>query len=71
MVEGDEDCTEEGCRLITGIWLELRVDVDDESRADCREQTGLENPVRRLKGVNREKHTKIKVVLRSSSYFLT
>jgi hypothetical protein len=42
MVEGKEDRTEEGCRLVVGIRLKLRIDIDDERRADCREQAGLQ-----------------------------
>ena len=43
MIEGEEDSTEKGCRLITGIWLKLFIDVDDESRANCGEQTRLQD----------------------------
>jgi hypothetical protein len=42
MVEGEEDHTEEGCRLAVGIGLKLPVDVDDERGADCGEQAGLQ-----------------------------
>ena len=34
-VEGDEDCSEVGLRLVAGIWLELGLDVDDECGTDC------------------------------------
>jgi len=46
LVEGEEDGTEEGRRLLVGIGLEARVDVDDESGADGREQTCLWEQVR-------------------------
>ena len=41
LIESEEDGTEEGRRLLVGIGLEVRVDVDDESGADSREQTRL------------------------------
>jgi len=41
LVEGEEDRTEEGCRLLVRIGLETRVDVDDEGGADGGEQTRL------------------------------
>ena len=41
LIEGEEDGTEEGRRLLVRIGLEVRVDVDDESGADGREQTRL------------------------------
>jgi len=40
-VEAEEDCAEVGFRSFTGVWLELRLDVDDEGRTDCRERTSL------------------------------
>ena len=40
-VEAEEDCTEVGIGPFVGIWLEVGLDVDDESGADCREQAGL------------------------------
>ena len=43
MIEGEEDGTEEGCSLIARIWLKLLIDVDDESRANCREQSSLQD----------------------------
>jgi hypothetical protein len=42
VVEGEEDRTEEGCRLVTGIGLKFRIDIDDERGADCREEAGLQ-----------------------------
>ena len=41
VVEGEEDCTKEGCGLVVGIGLKLRVNIDDESGTDSREQAGL------------------------------
>ena len=46
MIEGEEDSTQEGCRLITGVRLKLFIDVDDESRANGREQARLQDYVR-------------------------
>ena len=41
LVESEEDRTEEGCRLVVGIGLEPRVNVDDKGGADGGEQTRL------------------------------
>jgi hypothetical protein len=41
LIESEEDNTEEGRRLLVRIRLEVRMDTDDESGADCGEQTGL------------------------------
>ena len=41
VIEGEQDGTEESCGLIARIRLKLFIDVDDESRANCREQSGL------------------------------
>ena len=41
LIESEEDGAEEGNRLLIGIGLELRMDIDDESGADGREQTRL------------------------------
>jgi len=41
LVESEEDGAEEGGGLRIWIWLEVRMDIDDESGADGREQTGL------------------------------
>ena len=41
LIESDEDGTEEGRRLLVGIGLEVRMDIDDEGGADGREQTRL------------------------------
>jgi hypothetical protein len=73
LVEGKEDRTEENCRLVIGVGLEIRVNVDDEGRADCREQTRLRGRVKLLTvhRLHNKQRTNIKVVLRSSSYFLT
>jgi hypothetical protein len=40
-VESEEDCAKVGLRPFTGIWLKLRLNVYDESRASRREQAGL------------------------------
>ena len=40
-IESEEDGAEEGCGLLVRIGSEVGVDVDDESRADNREQTRL------------------------------
>ena len=71
LVEGEEDRTEKGSRLVVRVGLELRVDVDDEGGTDGREQTRLREQVRSLAGADDTRRTNIKVVLRSSSYFLT
>ena len=41
LIESEEDGTEEGGGLVIWIGLEVRTDIDDESGADGREQTGL------------------------------
>ena len=41
LVESEEDGMEEGRRLLVGIGLEIRMDIDNESGADGREQTRL------------------------------
>jgi len=41
LIEGEEDGTEEGSGLLVRIRSEVRVDIDDESGADGREQTRL------------------------------
>ena len=71
MIESEEDGAKEGHGLLVRVRPELRMDVDDERRADGREQTGLREQVREATRVNNRRRTKIKVVLRSSSYFLT
>ena len=48
IVEGEEDSMEESCGLITGIWLKLLIDVDDESCANSREKAHLQGQVRLL-----------------------
>ena len=40
-VEAEKDRSEVGFRPFAGVWFKLGLDVDDKSRADCREQTGL------------------------------
>jgi len=46
LIEGEEDGPEEGCGLFIRIGLEVRMDVDDESGVDGREQTGLYEQIR-------------------------
>ena len=46
LIESDEDRTEEGGGLLVRIGLEVRMDIDDEGRADGGEQTGLREKVR-------------------------
>ena len=46
LIESEENCTEEGGRLLVRIGLEVRMDVDDEGGADGREQTDLQEQVR-------------------------
>ena len=41
LIKSEEDGAEEGGGLLVWIGLEVRLDVDDESRADGREQTRL------------------------------
>jgi len=46
LVESEEDGAEEGGGLFIGIGLEVGMDIDDESRADGREQTCLRGRMR-------------------------
>ena len=71
LIESEEDSAEEGGGLLIGIGLEVRVDIDDKRRADGREQTRLREQVRWFIDAGDGRRTNIKVVLRSSSYFLT
>ena len=41
LVEAEKDGMEISFRPVAGIWLELRLDVDDEGGTGCGEQTGL------------------------------
>ena len=41
LVESEEDCAEESRRLLVRVGLEVRMDVDDKSRAYGRKQTRL------------------------------
>lgn len=45
IVEGEEDRMKEGRGLVAGILLEFGVDIDDEGRADGREETGLRDKI--------------------------
>ena len=45
-VEGEEDGAEEDCGLIVRVGLEFGIDVDNEGRANGREQTYLRDQVR-------------------------
>jgi hypothetical protein len=65
-LEAEEDCTEVGFGPFTGIWLELRQDVDEEGEADCREQAGLGT---QSKMWGDDRSTETKAVLRSSLCF--
>jgi len=40
-VEAEKNRPEVRFRAFAGVWFELGLDIDDESRADRREQTGL------------------------------
>ena len=71
MIEGKKDGTEESRGVIGGTWLKLFVDVDDESRANGREQTRLQDKVRSLTGARVTQRTNMRVVSRSSLYLLT
>jgi len=42
LIEGEEDGAEEGHGLFVRVWLKFRMDIDDESRADGREQASLQ-----------------------------
>jgi len=42
LIEGEEDCAEDGCGLFVRVGLKFRMDIDDESRADGREQARLQ-----------------------------
>ena len=46
LIESEEDGEEESSGLLIGIGLEVRTDINDESRADGREQTHLREQVR-------------------------
>ena len=35
LIESEEDGAKEGCSLLIGIGLEIPIDIDNESRADC------------------------------------
>ena len=54
LVESEEDSAKKGCRLVVRIGLEVRMDIDDESRADGREQTRLWEQVRYSTRTNSE-----------------
>ena len=41
LIESEEDSAEEGSGLLAGIGLEVRVNINDKSGADGREQTRL------------------------------
>jgi len=41
LVEAEENCPEVGFRAFSGVWLKLRLNVDDEGGANRGEQTGL------------------------------
>ena len=69
-MESEEDCAEEGRILAIWIGLELGMDVDDEWRSDGREQARLGEQVRDATRMNAGRRMKIRVVFRSSSYFL-
>ena len=71
LIESEADGAEKGGGLLVGIGLEIRIDITDESRADGREQTCLQEQMRYLTRADGEGPTNIKVVLRSSSYFVT
>ena len=46
LIESEENCAEEGGRLLVRIGLEVGMDIDDEGGADGGEQTGLQEQVR-------------------------
>ena len=46
LIETEDKCAEKGGRLLVWIGLEVRMDIDDEGRADGGEQTGLQEHVR-------------------------
>ena len=48
LVEGEEDCTEEGDGLLVGIRLEVRMNIDGKGGADGRKQTSLREWMRLL-----------------------
>ena len=52
LVEGGEDCTEQGCGLVVRIGLEPRVNASDEGGTDGGEQTRLQERVRWLMGAD-------------------
>jgi hypothetical protein len=64
-VEAEESCAEVGFGPFARIWLELRLDVDNEGGADGGEQTGLITLSMMSSGKGTQKPTKIKVVLGS------
>ena len=70
LIESEEDRAE-GSGLFIRVGLEIRIDIDDERGADSRERARLRGQVRQLVRADDERRTNIKVVLGSSSYFLT
>ena len=48
LIESEEDCAEEGHGLVVWVGAEIGMDVNDEGRADRREQTRLREQVRWL-----------------------
>ena len=46
MVEGEENRTKERCGLVIRVGLKFGIDIDDEGRANCREETSLRDRVR-------------------------
>jgi len=72
LIESEENRAEEGGGLFVRIGLEVRMDIDDEGGADGREQTGLRTGTGEIiEKSGGGQRTKISVMLRSSSYFLT
>jgi len=63
----DED-TEESGGLFARVWLELRLDLDNEGGGYGGEQTSLRAELAHPRRTTRKKHTKIRVVFMSSSY---
>ena len=69
LIEAEEDRSEVQFRSFRCAWFELGLGIDDEGGADGGEQTGLGSRSACISIKGKEKHTKIKVVLRSSLYF--
>ena len=68
-VEAEKNRSEVRFRPVAGVGFEFRLDIEDEGGADRGEQAGLTMESMLCPDKERQRRTKIKVVLRSSLYF--